>query len=130
MKLLEELTIMEEMIKALKEESINSNCRITGFQVHKDSYLNYTKNDVCISWWECNGHQQPVDVIIRCSNQEEQEEVYSKWWQAVEIAGGKTRKAYEEEQEKKQEEKAKRWHEWEEELKAKDKSDWMKALGI
>ncbi|GAB1760287.1 hypothetical protein ACRPLQ_08220 [Priestia sp. TRN 1309] len=126
MKPSEKLTTMEEMIQALKEESIISNCRITRFEVHKDSYLTYTKNDVCISWWEYNGYQQPVDVIIRCSNQEEQEKVYSKWWQAVEIAGGKTRKAYEEEQE----EKDKRCHEREEEMNAKGKSEWMKALGI
>ncbi len=126
MKILEELTTVEEMVQALKEESINSNCRITQFEVHKDSYINFTKNDICISWWDYKGHQQPVDVIIKCSNQQEQEEVHSKWWQAIEIAGGKTRKAYEEEQE----ENAKRYREWEKEMKAKGKSDWMKALGI
>ena len=126
MKPLEELTTIEEMVQTLQEKSIKYNYRITGFEVYKDCYLNYTKNDVCISWWDYRGHQKPEYEIIRCYSEEEQEEVYSKWWQAVEIAGGKTRKAYEEEQE----EKAKRFHELEEEMKAKGKPDWMKALGI
>jgi hypothetical protein len=133
MELFEELTTMEEMVQALKEEVIHSNCRITGFEVYKISYFSYTK-DVCISWWDYNGHQQPADLIINCSNEEEQDEVYSKWWQAIEIAGGKTRRAFEDEQEV----IAKENREWEEKMKAKRKAemeagvkpDWMRALGL
>lgn len=130
MELLEQLTTVEEMVQALKEESIRSNCNLTGFEVHKDSYLNRTKNDICISWWDYNGHQQPVDVNIGCSSEEEQEAVYSKWWIAIEIAGGKSRKTFEEEQEA----IAKRKREWakerEESIASDENLDWMKALGI
>lgn len=123
MKPLEELITMEEMVQTLKEKSINSNCRITGFEVYKDTY---TENDVCISWWEYRGRQKPVDVVITCSSQEEQEQVYANWWLAIEKAGGKTRKAYEKEQEA----IAKRHREWKAMKENKELDGGLRALGI
>ncbi|MBT2697028.1 hypothetical protein J7E79_06335 [Bacillus sp. ISL-40] len=130
MKLLEQLTTVDEMVQALKDNSDYYNCSLTGFEVHKDSYLNFTNNDVCVSWWDYRGCQKPCDVIVRCSSEEEQEAVYSKWWQAIEMAGGRTRKAYEEEKAF-----AKGNREWAKEHEKRISSgeinnDWMAALGI
>lgn len=123
MKLLEELTTMEEMVQALQENSIKYNCKITGFEVQKDTYI---KNDVCVTWWDYRGRQEPGDMVITCSSQEEQEHVYANWWLAIEKAGGKTRKAYEEEKE----EAAKRHSEWKESTEKKELDEWFRALGI
>lgn len=30
---------MEEMVQALQENNIKYNCKITGFEVHKDTYI-------------------------------------------------------------------------------------------
>lgn len=124
MKEFEQLTNFYKMVQALKEKSIHYNCSITGFEVHKDSHLNITGNDVSVSWWDCRGRQQPVDIIIGCSDEEEQKKVYSQWWQAIEIAGGKTRKAYEEEQK----EIANRNHQAK--IADVEIEEWMKALGF
>ncbi|PFD96553.1 hypothetical protein [Priestia megaterium] len=119
MKLLEELTTVEEMVQALQENSIKYNCKITGFEAHKDTYI---KNDVSVTWWDYRSRQKPADMVITCSSQEEQEHVYANWWLAIEKAGGKIRKVYE----KEKEEAAKR----RDESRLEEFPDWVKALGI
>lgn len=121
MKLFNEPTTVEEIVQALNEDSKYYNCKITGFEVHKDSYY---ENDVYVSWWNFRGGFS-IGLIISCSNEEEQDAVYSKWWQAVEIAGGKTRKAFEKEQEA----IAQRNREMRI-ASGEINNDWMKALRI
>ncbi|KGR91357.1 hypothetical protein CD30_05945 [Ureibacillus massiliensis 4400831 = CIP 108448 = CCUG 49529] len=126
MKEFEQLTNNYEMVQALKEKSIHYNCIITGFEVHKDSHLNITGNDVWVSWWDYRGRQKRVDIILSCSNEREQERVYIRWWQSIEIVGGKSRKDREEEQE----EIDKRNREFEEKNENVEIEKWMKALGF
>jgi hypothetical protein len=128
MKRLEDINTIEEMVQALEENRIDYNCRITGFEIHKEGY--WPKNYICIAWWNYRGGQSPVDDFISYKDEVEKEEMYNKWWLALELAGGKTKTAYEKEQKAIAERNRKFKKEMAELRKEIGDEDWIKALGI